>query len=192
MRRICNEHRETVDHLVSGCPGLCQNRVRTKTQGSSIPPQGNLQALRHQSARQILQTWAIDSNWKQPSDFTLGHASPDRQRDQGKQARHSNERQGEENLPAHWYVYPKWKKKHLSKIKTLEKLPKCKDLETEIEKTRKPKTRTVPVVIGVLRLVKKGTGNYISKIPGNIRITEPQKIVLLGTVHILRRSLSIR
>jgi len=48
------------------------------------------------------------------------------------------------------------------------------------------------VVIGVLRLVKKGTGNYISKIPGNIRITEPQRIVLLGTVHILRRSLSIK
>ena len=41
------------------------------------------------------------------------------------------------------------------------------------------------------RLVKNGTENYISKIPGNIRITELQKIVLLGTAHILRRSLSI-
>ena len=77
-------------------------------------------------------------------------------------------------------------------IKTVEKLSKCKDLEKEIEKTRKPKTTTVLVLIGALRLVKKGTGNYIGKIPSNIRITELQKIVLLGTAQILRRSLSIK
>ena len=41
------------------------------------------------------------------------------------------------------------------------------------------------------RLVKNGTENYISQIPETIRITELQKIVLLGTVHTLRRSLSI-
>ena len=41
------------------------------------------------------------------------------------------------------------------------------------------------------RLVKNGTENYISQIPGNIRITELQKIVLLGTAHTLRRALSI-
>ena len=86
---------------------------------------------------------------------------------------------------------PNGKKKNTS-IKTVEKLSKCKDLETEIEKTRKPKTTTVLVLIGALRLVKKGTGNYISKIPSNIRITELQKIVLLGTAQILRRSLSIK
>ena len=77
-------------------------------------------------------------------------------------------------------------------MKTVEKLSKCKDLEKEIEKTRKPKTTTVLVLIGALRLVKKGTGNYIGKIPSNIRITELQKIVLLGTAQILRRSLSIK
>ena len=54
------------------------------------------------------------------------------------------------------------------------------------------KTTTVPVVSGALGLVKEGTENYIRKIPGNIRITDHQKIVLLVTVHILRRSLSIK
>jgi len=54
------------------------------------------------------------------------------------------------------------------------------------------KTTTVPVIIGAFGLVKKGTENYISKIPGNIRITELQKTVLLGTAHILRRTLSIK
>ena len=36
-------------------------------------------------------------------------------RNQGKQTRHSSERQGEEDLPAHRYAYPKWKKKHFFK-----------------------------------------------------------------------------
>lgn len=54
------------------------------------------------------------------------------------------------------------------------------------------KTTTVPVVSGALGLVKEGTENYITKIPGNIRIIDHQKIVLLVTAHIIRRSLSIK
>ena len=46
--------------------------------------------------------------------------------------------------------------------------------------------------IGAFGLVKKKTENYIGKIPDNIRITELQKIVLLGTARILRRTLSIK
>jgi len=77
-------------------------------------------------------------------------------------------------------------------LKTTEKLTKYKDLEIEIEKTWGMKTTTVPVIIGAFRLVKKGTENYIGKIPGNIRITELQKTVLLETAHIFRRILSIK
>ena len=66
-----------------------------------------------------------------------------------------------------------------------------KDLEIEIEKMWGMKT-TVPVIIGALGLVKKGTENYIGKIPGNIRAIELQKTILLGTAHILRRTLSIK
>jgi len=54
------------------------------------------------------------------------------------------------------------------------------------------KTTTVPVIIRAFGLVKKGTENYIGKIPGNIRITELQKTILLGTARILRRTLSIK
>jgi len=64
-------------------------------------------------------------------------------------------------------------------LKIMEKLTKYKDLEIEIEKTWAIKTTTVPVIIGAFRLVKKRTENYTGKIPGNIRITELQKIVLL-------------
>ena len=84
---------------------------------------------------------------------------------------------------------PNEKKK--TSLKTVEKLSKYKDLEIEIEKTWEQKT-PVPVVIGALGFAKKGTENYISKIPGINGITELQKIVLLGTVHKLSRSLSIK
>ena len=51
------------------------------------------------------------------------------------------------------------------------------------------KTKTVLVITGAIELVKKGAENYTRKIPGgNIRITELQKIVLLGTAYILRRT----
>ena len=65
-------------------------------------------------------------------------------------------------------------KKHTS-FKAVEKLSKYEDLENV-----ETKTTTVPVVTGALGLVKKGTENYISKIPGNIGKTDHQKIALLG------------
>ena len=54
------------------------------------------------------------------------------------------------------------------------------------------KTKTVPVIIGALGVVKKEPETYIDKIPDNIRITELQKTILPGNVHILRKSLSIK
>ena len=77
-------------------------------------------------------------------------------------------------------------------LRTVEKLTEYKDLEIEIYKTWEMKTTTVSVIIGAFGLVKKGRENYIDKIPGNIRIIELQKTVLLGTVHILRRTLFIK
>ena len=76
-------------------------------------------------------------------------------------------------------------------LKTMEKLTKYKDLEIEIEKMWGMKTTTVSVVIGAFGLVKKGIENFIGKIPGNIRVTELQKTILLGTGCILKRTLSI-
>ena len=49
------------------------------------------------------------------------------------------------------------------------------------------KGTTIPVVIGALRLIKKGLEKYIQQIPGNIKIQELQKITPLGLSHIPRR-----
>ena len=76
-------------------------------------------------------------------------------------------------------------------LKTTEKLSKYKDLEIETTRMWGMKTETIPVVIGVLGLIKKGLQKHTEKIPGAINISELQKKkTLLETGHILREVLS--
>ena len=70
-----------------------------------------------------------------------------------------------------------------------EKLSKCKDLEIEVEKLGHMKTVTIPVVIGALGMIKKGTEKHLEKIPGIPNRGEIQKIALTRTAHILRKTL---
>ena len=77
-------------------------------------------------------------------------------------------------------------------VKVTEKLSKYKDLEIEIERMWGMKATMIPVVIGALGLIKKGLEKNTKQIPGNIKISELQKIALLGTSHILRKTLSIK
>ena len=77
-------------------------------------------------------------------------------------------------------------------IKEIEKLPKYKELEVEVTKMWQMKTSTVPIVVGALGLIKSSLEKYVSQILGHIRIEELQKIALLGSAHILRRTLSIK
>ena len=75
--------------------------------------------------------------------------------------------------------------------KESEKLSKYKDLEIDIAKMQKMKTKTIPVIVLVLGIIKKGTQKYVNEIPGNLSLAEIQKIVLNSKAHILRRSLSL-
>ena len=76
-------------------------------------------------------------------------------------------------------------------IKEVEKLSKYKDLEIEVTRMWGMKTTTIPVVIGALGIIKKGLEKRILEIPGKPTIAELQKIVLLGSAHIIRKTLSI-
>ena len=75
--------------------------------------------------------------------------------------------------------------------KAFEKLSKYKDLEIEVQKMWHLKTKTLPVVVGALGLIKKGTQDFLDQIPGKPSLQEVQKIVQNSTAHILRRTLSI-
>uniref|UniRef100_A0A0L8HEP2 Uncharacterized protein n=1 Tax=Octopus bimaculoides TaxID=37653 RepID=A0A0L8HEP2_OCTBM len=76
-------------------------------------------------------------------------------------------------------------------VKTNQKLSKYKDLEIEIGKMWNLKTKTIPVVIGALGMIAKGADCYLAQIPGNPKMAEIQKIVLIGTAHILHKILSM-
>ena len=76
--------------------------------------------------------------------------------------------------------------------KVIEKLSKYKDLEIEIARMWGMRTESVPVIVGALLLIREGMDQNLGKILGTSNINELQKIVFLGTAHILRRFLSIK
>jgi len=75
--------------------------------------------------------------------------------------------------------------------KEVEKLSKYKDLDIEIGKMWNTKSIVIPLVIGALGIICKGMIRYVEQLPGKITIEELQKIVLLGTAHLIRGILSI-
>ena len=70
-------------------------------------------------------------------------------------------------------------------------ISKYKDLEIEVEKMWYLKTKTIPVAVGALGLIKKGTNAFIEKIPGSPSLKEVQKIVLNSTAHVKKSSLTL-
>ena len=54
----------------------------------------------------------------------------------------------------------------------------------------KMKTKTIPVIVGTLGMIKKEKRKYAYEIPGNLFLAGIQKIVLDSTAHILRTKLS--
>ena len=73
--------------------------------------------------------------------------------------------------------------------KEVEKIPKYKDLRTEIQRMWNVKTKVIPVIIGVSGTISKSFRKYVSNIPGNHEVKEIHKSAILGTVHILRKVL---
>jgi hypothetical protein len=51
------------------------------------------------------------------------------------------------------------------------------------------KTRVIPVIIGATGTISKSFRKYVSNIPGNHEVRQPQKTAMLDTAHILRKVL---
>ena len=51
--------------------------------------------------------------------------------------------------------------------KEFEKLSKYKNLEIGIAKMWKMKAKPIPVILGALGMIKKGTQKYVNEVPGN-------------------------
>ena len=70
-----------------------------------------------------------------------------------------------------------------------EKLSKYKDLEMEISRIRKVKTKILPVIIGALGTIKKGLDKNLQLLPGHPSAAGLQKITLMSTAHIFPKVL---
>ena len=62
----------------------------------------------------------------------------------------------------------------------------CQDYQLFISKTI-----TVPVIVGTLCMIKKGTDKHINKISGCLSLYVLQTIALCGTAHLHRKVLSM-
>ena len=76
--------------------------------------------------------------------------------------------------------------------KEYEKKYKYKDLEIEIQRSWKMKTKVIPIVIGALGVISEDFLMYTKDVPGELCCKEMQKIALMGTAHILRKTLSMQ
>jgi len=62
----------------------------------------------------------------------------------------------------------------------------------DIQRMWNVKTKVIPVTIGATGTISKPFRKYVSNIPGNHEVKEPQKTAILGTAHILRKVLTWR
>ena len=70
-----------------------------------------------------------------------------------------------------------------------EKIEKYRDLAIKIGRIWKQRASTVPIVIGALGIISKNHLMYLGELECNISFETIQKTALLGTAHILRRTL---
>jgi hypothetical protein len=68
--------------------------------------------------------------------------------------------------------------------KETEKLSKYKDLEMEVSRMWKVRTKFVPVVIGALGKIKIRTTSCSQLLPGHPSARELQMITLMSTAHV--------
>jgi hypothetical protein len=73
--------------------------------------------------------------------------------------------------------------------KEIEKLSKYKDLEIEVSRMWKVRTKIVSVIIGALGTIKKGLDKDLQLLPHHLSATGLQKVTLKGTAHFIRKVL---
>ena len=188
--RICSKYNETTEHLVSGCPELAKSEYITRHNRAAkylhweICRHYNIQTkdkYYEHEPNTVTENTSVTILWDMPihTDKEIKANRPDIVI---KDKKSKTCILVDMSVPSDNNI----------SIKTTEKLSKYKDLEIEIEKMWNMKTTTVPVIIGALGMIKTGIETYIEKLPGNFDISTLQKTVLLGTAHILRRTLSIK
>jgi len=70
--------------------------------------------------------------------------------------------------------------------KEIEKLSRYKNLEIEVSRMWKVRTKIVPVMIEVSGTIELGLDQNLQLLPGQLSAIELQKITLMSIAHIIR------
>ena len=180
---ICTQYDESIDHVISGCPTLAQhNRVVQYLHWKICKYYGAQHAenwYEHQPEA-VTETDNVTILWDY-STQTVRNIKANKPEIAVKDKREKTCKLVDVKIHAD---------KNVS-IAGFEKLPKYKNLDFEVEKLWHMKTVTIPVVIGTLGMIKKGTEKHLEKIPRSLSLDEMRKIALTVTDHILRKTLSM-
>jgi hypothetical protein len=71
--------------------------------------------------------------------------------------------------------------------KETEKLSKYKDVEIEVSRVWKVRTKIMPVITGALGTIKKVLDQNIQLLPGHLLAIVLQTITLMSPAHIIRK-----
>ena len=187
--RMCGQFDETVDHIVSGCPNLARNEY--------IQRHNKIAAALHWTICRHFNIETTDKWYEHTPNTVMGNDSVSILWDMPI----ITDREIRANRPDIVIKDQETKTCTLIDVsvpsdrntstKFTEKLSKYKDLEIEINRMWNLRTQVVPVIVGALGVIKKGTERHLTKLPGDIKIRDIQKTALLGSAHILRKTLSI-
>ena len=189
--RMCSQHEETVDHIVSGCEVLAKTEYISRHNNAaaylhwSICKYHDLkitdkcyqhtpETVMHNKDNNLTITWDMPVN----TDRTITANRPDII---VKDSVNSTCKLIDMTVPSDRNIV----------LKEIEKKSKYKDLELEIQRMWQMKTMVIPVVVGALGTVKKGMVENIEKVAKRATVTEIQKICMLESARILRKVLSI-
>ena len=187
--RVCGKFPETVDHIVAGCPILADKEYLIR--------QDRLGYYIHWKACQHYKIKVPDQWYKhQPADVVNGENVTilwnfDIQTDKTIKAVRPDIVIKDYATRTCLLIDMTCPQDANVSKKEFQKLSNYTDLRIEVTKMWSLDTTVVPVVIGALGTIKKGTEKYVEKLPGQPSLSELQKITLMGTSHILRKALSI-
>ena len=187
--RICHQHEETIDHIISACPILAKkdyierhDRVCTHLH-HNLCKEYNIAVETNWYEHKPKAITATDDGqttiiWNVPvrTDRTVPNNRPDiilRKRGQTCLLI-------DVSIPADRNI----------SLKEAEKRLKYKDLEIEISRMWKTDTKVIPFVIGATGAVSKEWKKFKEEIPGKHSLVTAQKAAILGTARILRKVLS--
>jgi hypothetical protein len=188
--RLCHQFEETIDHLISGCPVLA--RTEYLQRHDKIATYIHWLLCQHYNIdsadrwyehkpKTVTENELATLLWDMPvhTDRQLAANKPDII-------------VKDHRLRTCTLIDVAVPSDRNTSIKTSEKLCKYEDLEIEVQRMWGMSTKTIPIVMGALGIVPKTFTHYASLLPINIKMSEIQKVALLGTAHILRRALSTK